>query len=172
VTMEHKAFAFDYAGFQRELLPLLAKALANDSSQALIAFIKAEPASFRDPYEGEPLEDNWESLMETNDIHQYGDVALTKYYNPGADIGLGSKWEAIRLVLENELGTSAPVLGYPIAAEGRVFDPGKSGSYFQSEQDVQVHLARLERLEEPRLEPLVTLLNKARAQETGLYVTF
>ncbi len=170
--MEHKAFVFEFNGFQRELRPLLEGALASDNPASLIAFIKADLWSFRDPYEGDPVADDWEVLMEIKDVHQYGDFALTKYYDPGADIGLGWEWEEIRLVLERELGTSAAVLGHPIAAQGRVFDPGKMGSYFQSERDVQRNLAQIEGLEEPRLNPLVRLLKKAKAEEAGLYVTF
>ncbi|MFB3906747.1 MAG: hypothetical protein ACE15E_25210 [Acidobacteriota bacterium] len=170
--MEHKAFVFDYDGFQRELRPLLERALASENPDSLIAFIKADLQSFRDPYEGDRLEDDWEDVMETKDVHQYGDFALTKYYDPGADIGLGREWEEIGQVLEMKLGTRVPVLGHPITAHGRVFDPGKMGSYFQSEQDIQHNLAQIEELEEPRLSPLVTLLKRARAEQTGLYVTF
>jgi len=170
--MEHKAFAFDYDGFERELRPLLQGALVSESPESLVAFIKRDLARFCDPYEGDQLQDDWENLVEAKDVHQYGDFALTKYYNPAADIGLGSEWEEIRVVVERELGTSASVLGRTLAAQGRVFDPGKMGSYFQSRLDIERNIAQLERLDEPRLKPLAMMLDKARAARTGLYVTF
>ncbi len=170
--MEHKAFVFRYDEFERELRPLLEDALARDSVEGLVAFIKADPASFRDPYEGDPLTDNWEDLLETKDVHQYGDFALTKYYNPSADIGLGQSWVTTQELLERNLGTSAPVLGRAIEFRDRVFDPGKMGSYFQSEQDVRHNLAAVEGMAGRDLESLAALLRKAADDGAGLYVTF
>jgi hypothetical protein len=170
--MEHKAFTFRYSECERELLPLLQGALVSSDPQPLVAFIEAARASLRDPYEGEPLGDDWQDLLETKDVHQYGDFALTKYYDPTADIGLGRAWEEIQRVLESELGGSSAILGRPVGTTGAVFDPGKMGSYFQSETDVRRNLAAIESANESRLEPVAVLLRRALYQGAGLYVTF
>lgn len=170
--MEHKAFVFRHRDFERELRPLLEEALASGSPDRLIVFIKANPDNFRDPYEGEPLGEDWEDQIETKDVHQYGDFALTKYYDPSADIGLGRKWEEVQRALESELGTSAAILGQPVGTQDRFFDPGKMGSYFQSEDDVRRNLTQLEHAGRQALEPAVALLRRAAGEGAGLYVTF
>jgi hypothetical protein len=170
--MDHKAFLFRFSDFQRELQPLLEGSLASGDVGPLIAFIDADRGSLRDPYEGQPLPDDWQDLLETQDVHQYGDIALTKYYDPRDDNGLGVQWREIQGVLESKLGRSTAVLGRPLGAERNYFDPGKMGSYFMSEHDVSSHLRDVEQLLEPMLQPLRDLLRKATAARTGLFVTF
>ena len=80
-----------------------------------MSFINANLGDLRDPYEGEPLGADWESLIETGDAHQYGDVALTKYYDPLADIGLGASWERVQeLVANDPTLMESPILGSTI----------------------------------------------------------
>lgn len=170
--MEHKAFVFRYSAFKAELLPLLEEALVTGDPSPLAAFIESERESFRDPYEGEPLDDDWQSLLDIADVHQYGDFALTRYYNPTEDIGLGHAWGEVERLLESRLGGSGAILGRPVGAEGVLFDPGKMGSYFQSNEDVQRNLAEVEQVREPMLNSVVALLRRAVEEGTGIYVTF
>src|SRR5262245_21828213 len=133
--MEHKAFLFAYEPFDAELRPLLEDDLRNHNYRKVRAFALANLDTPRDPYEGEPLRADWESLIETRDTHQYGDFALTKYYDPIADIGLGQSWEGLQELIEGEVPRS-PLLGSTIGPIGEPFDPGKMGSYFQNPGDV------------------------------------
>src|SRR5947209_5298245 len=130
--MEHKAFVLDYQSFCRELRPLLEAALAGGDCRGLVYFINENFVLLRDPYEGKPLPTRWEAILEFKDAHQYGDIALTKYYDPAADIGLGGAWECIQMMIA-AAGNSdeSPVLGTPIGPQTSPFDPGKMGSYFQ-----------------------------------------
>src|SRR5207302_666883 len=93
MPMHHKAFVLDHAGFLRELGEVLYRALATGDCGPLVRFIEAHRGSLTDPYEGEPLEASWESMLETRDAHQYGDFALTRFYDPRADDGLAYEWE-------------------------------------------------------------------------------
>ncbi len=170
--MEHKAFLFRFRDFQKELRPILEASLASGDVTPVIAFITSDLRSFRDPYEGESLGDDWEDLLETKDVHQYGDFALSKYYDLGDDIGLGARWQEVQEPLERELGASTAVLGQLVGVEDNYFDPGKMGAYFQSESDVRAHLREVERLSQPALQPLVELLRRAATAGAGLYVTF
>src|SRR5262245_4292434 len=129
--MEHKAFIFDYEPFERELLPLLKEGLLTNHCNGVITFIRQNVESLTDPYEGEPLEEDWEDMIETPDAHQYGDFALTKYYAPSNDIGLGYSWQAIQDVIDTDRNVS-PILGAVVGNPDDPFDPGKMGAYFQS----------------------------------------
>src|ERR1051326_1231389 len=102
--MEHKAFLFDYDAFDGELRAILEGALLSGACGGLVSFINANLGDLRDPYEGEPLGADWETMIETQDAHQYGDFALTKYYDPTADMGLGGAWDNIQeLIASNPL---------------------------------------------------------------------
>jgi hypothetical protein len=175
--MEHKAFLFDYDSFERELRPILADALRSGDNGALVSFINTNLSELRDPYEGEPLSVDWEAMIETLDPHQYGDFALTKYYNPVSDIGLGAAWDLLQELIATDLSlTESPILGSIIGAKDDPFDPGKMGSYFQSAQQVRhnqrylLNLAKEERSEV--LNRAIKMLETAADASTGLYVTF
>src|SRR5437762_1246641 len=94
--MEHKAFPFDYWSFDKELRPLVERSLATGESELLRSFIALHWRTLKDPYEGRPLSLQWEEILETRDPHQYGDHALTKYYDPTNDIGLGPLWDEVQ----------------------------------------------------------------------------
>jgi hypothetical protein len=175
--MEHKAFLFDYDAFDQELRAILEDAVRSGDLSGLAIFISGNVSSLRDPYEGEPLSVDWEALVETQDSHQYGDFALTKYYNPTADIGLGTAWEHVEELLANDpLLTQSPILGNTIGPDDNPFDPGKMGSYFQSVQGVRqnhrylLNLAKKGQSEE--LSSAIEMLHKAVDAKTGLYITF
>lgn len=179
MSMEHKAFAFDYDSFNGELGRLLRHSLESGHTEGLVEFIEANRDDLTDPYEGDPLDEDWQEMVETADAHTYGDFALTKYYDPTEDHGLGYDWDTLEELLDAEAGGGAPlVLGTPFGPAGKLFDPGKMGSYFRSPAEVKEHLAQVERLatEKPelaeRLRPLAEMLRPAADAGRGLYVTF
>lgn len=172
MAMEHKAFLFRYAAFDAELRPVLEASLRSGDVAPLAAFIEAERRHLRDPYEGEPLGSDWAESLEGGDVDQYGDFALTKYYDPADDRGLGPRWQVIQEALAGRAEAVTAVLGQPLGSEGHWFDPGRMGSYFQSEIDVTAHLEILEGLSVPGVEPLLNLLREAGDAGVGLYVTF
>jgi hypothetical protein len=172
--MEHKAFVFDYESFEPELRPTLERALASRDVSDLVSFVNEHLDFLTDPYEGEALDENWQRLVSPKDVHQYGDFALTKYYDPRADIGLGVDWERVEEVLPAGLQRS-PILGHTIGPEGALFDPGKMGAYFQSAQEVHESRKLLEGIEGCRIPAVlraVEMLRCAVEAGRGLYVTF
>lgn len=171
MAMAHKAFVFDYSEFVRRLKDPLERALSNGDTTALVDLISSNLQSLRDPNEGTPLGPSWERGVESKDAHQYGDVALTLFYDPREDIGLGADWEALQAVLGREWKEEAsPILGHTVGT----FDPGKMGAYFQSANEVRENLRKLKELapKRPELAPSIVMLQKAAGASKGLYVTF
>lgn len=174
---EHKAFLFDSNSFENDLRPVLERALLSGDPTGLVGFIIRNLKKLRDPYEGQPLGLEWESMIETKDSHQYGDFALTKYYDPTADIGIGLEWESIQDVISKDpLLIESPILGATVGSHLDPFDPGKLGSYFQSVSQVQknyIYLCSMAGKDERhRLGLAIDMLKKAADAQTGLYVTF
>ena len=179
MSIEHKAFIFDYTEFSNELKPLLEQCLTSGEICLLKEFIITNKSYLRDPYEGEDLDGNWEDLIEDKDPHQYGDFALTKYYFPQNDRGLGVEWEDIKNAVDlNHKGVYSPLLGVPLGVEEGYFDPGKTGSYFQSVDQVAKSLKILEIVQIKELEAMTILdefkklLGEALSERKGIYVTF
>lgn len=175
MAMEHKAFVFDFKTFDSELRPLLEDALSSGDITSLIRFIEEHINVLTDPYEGEPLGEQWESLIEQRDVDQYGDFALTKYYNAADDIGLGSAWDQIQEAIISHPGlVESPILGSIIGPDDQPFDPGKMGSYFQAEEAVSRNREFLEafRSRSDAFVEAIDMLGQAEAAQKGLYVTF
>lgn len=178
MSMEHKAFVFDYNAFDKELRGILEKALSSQDISGLIAFINANSGELTDPYQGEPIGQDWEAMIETQDPHQYGDFALTKYYEPTGDIGLGLSWEHLQGVIAGDPAVmESPILGARIGPRDRPFDPGKMGSYFQSRDQVDRHYQYLVTLQRQSpndgdLRKAIHMLTQAKNARKGLYVTF
>ena len=153
----HRAFVFDEAGYRRELAPLLDR---NDSA-GLTRFIAEHQEQLRNPETG--------ALLEEGDELNPVAVALTAFYDPRANIGLGSAAQTLRFSLIDL---------YP---EGRVFVQGGllgvPEGYFQSAEYVAGSVEILERLREdyPRkrdiIEPVLTMLRTAAKAGKGLYIT-
>jgi hypothetical protein len=174
MSMEHKAFVFDHDRFHAELHDALVGALRTEDITPLRDFIEKHRDELTDPYEGAPLDDDWESQVAPKDPHQYGDFALTKYYDPSNDIGLGYEWQELEELLTREAVGGALLLGSPIDS----FDPGKQGSYVQSPDMVHSGLTRLDELlgRKPdlagQLAAVRTMLESAASRGLGLYITF
>ncbi|WP_373540891.1 hypothetical protein [Chamaesiphon sp.] len=143
MSMEHKAFIFDYEAFELELKEILETALDLNDTEGLEKFIKLNINYLIDPYEGEQLSEDWNEMLEYRDPHEYGDFALTKFYNATDDIGLNYEWIEIGDMLSSESGESISIFGNSIGKDGNYFDPGKMGSYFQSSRMVKENNDRI-----------------------------
>jgi hypothetical protein len=179
MSIEHKAFIFEYEKFSSELKETLEDALSSGSHSALRAFIVREKKQLKDPYEGEPLGEDWEEMIGEADPEQYGDICLTKYYEPSIDIGLGDDWEQVESELKNlGLNSGCVLFGLPIQGGSRNFDPGKIGSYFQSPKEVDANLALILKYVSKSKDlkiifnGLIEMLGAANSKNLGLYVTF
>ena len=179
MTMEHRAFAFDFEAFVDELANPLLSALASGDIESLVKFIELNLAELKDPYEGNSLDASWREMIEFADAHQYGDFALTKFYDPANDIGLGTGWAVIEDLLNATIDHGEVIiLGKPFGPTSNYFDPGKLGSYFQSAGDVRAHLKLIEELIQRRPELAVKLDDTAKMftkpvqRGKGLYITF
>ena len=170
MSMQHKAFKFDWASFDRDLRPILINALQGVEPARLVRFIDEHFRDICDPYEGEPLLPNWRTQLQAiDDVQELGDFALTRYYDPLADAGVGGAWtdltELIQTLRDRMLGQS---LGPP----DNLFDPGRMGSYFQTPELTLDLFIAVRRVEHPCFVDFCEMLQVAVANGNGLYVTF
>ena len=172
MSMEHKAFVFDYDRFSTELGPALWHALETGDASKLAKFTRKNRDRLTDPYQGGPLPDGWQA---PEDVHELGDFALTAYYDPAADVGLAQDWEKARDTLLRRMPGQEDevVLGYPFGPDDAAFDPGRMGSYIRSAESARQHLGAVVAAAKPkRLGPLEAMLRHAVDTGQGLYVTF
>ena len=161
----HQAFVFDEAGFRRELAPLLDR----QDSAALEHFIDDHRSRLRDPKSDAPLETGWRETHAITGFPALAALALTAYYDPAANIGLGGAAEKLRFALMDL---------YP---EGRVFVGGGAlavvGGTFQSADYVAKSVEILQtlraenRLKTDVIDPVLSMLQKAATAGKGLYLT-
>jgi hypothetical protein len=179
MSMEHKAFVFDYNAFAGEVRPLLETSLQTGDVQALRHFINMNLKLLKDPYDGAPLPPDWEAALVAHDTDEYGDFALTKFYQPDKDIGLGPRWMTLHDTLaavSKTFGTA--ILGTPLKSGRRVFDPGKMGSYFQTSEQAAGNLKLLRslrgdgRLNGTCLPDAIEMYRTVVSAEKGCYITF
>lgn len=178
MSMEHQAYLFDYAGFTSSLGRILYEALDGDLD-ALVRFIEGSRDRLSDPSEGMPLNERWQDRVEPEDAHQLGDLALTAFYSPRQDVGLGYTWqEALHDAELEGMGDSrAVVLGEPFGPPGNPFDPGKMGSYFRSwgtvhTQRQAITTATANGVHSEAVLDIQRMLTRADKAGRGLYVTF
>ena len=170
MSLDHKAFEFDWGAFSEELAPLLHRALADDDAPALQQFVAAHIAACSSPYDGEPLGEDWEELLETGTVQELADFALTKYYAPERDFGLSGAWLQLEASLPREV--RAALLGNPLGPPERPFDPGLQGSYFQTPEQVRESVETLADITQVPLQVFRDQLSEVVAHGKGLYVTF
>lgn len=154
-----------------ELAPLLWQALSTGETTALSAFVDAHLKTCSSPYDGSELDIGWRNTLESGDLQEIADFALTKYYDPTSDCGLSTSW----LALDGTLPSVArnALLGTFFGPSNEVlFDPGRMGSYFQSPDQVRISLSSLEPLEHAGTSEFVRFLNVVVAEGRGLYITF
>jgi hypothetical protein len=179
MPMFHKAYAFDWPAFEQDELPeLLSRALETGDLTGLVAYVERNRHVLKNPYEGGPLDEDWEELLENRDVHEFGDFALTRFYDPAAEFGLGYCWNEIDDAFPEE-GRLA-LLGSPLGPAHNRFDPGRYGSYFQTPRRVEESLALIRCFDLPRLdehdrgivERFEGLLEECVLRGLGLCVTF
>ena len=164
MSKHHQAFVFDEAAFRRELAPLLDR----QADAALESFINDHRARLRDPETGAALELSWRQEPENEGFARRAALALTAFYDPTANIGLGSSAQKCRFALMDL---------YP---EGRVFVGGGSlgvpEGHFQSAGYVAESVVILERLQAEHrqkadvIDPVLTMLQAALHTGRGLYI--
>jgi hypothetical protein len=170
MPMEHKAYAFDWARFDLDLHPLLVEALTTNETAGLEAYIAQHLSELTDPYEGEPLSADWRDTLGNRDVHEYGDYALTRFYDPADSWGIGYEW--VRLSDELPEPAGHAMLGFPVGPADNLFDPGRYGSSFQTSSEVGESLAVLGCVGHSELARYLELLERCAAQQRGVYVTF
>jgi hypothetical protein len=166
MSFDHKAFEFRWEDFALQLLPLLSHALERNETAGLRDFISRNMSFCRNPYSGALLSHDWESRLEVGDVQELGDFALTKYYSPIDDHGLGTEWQAIERQLSD--AHKAALLGSAVP----LFDPGRQGSYFQSTLQVVSSAQLLSALVDPRIRSFQIFLAQVARAGHGVYVTF
>jgi len=125
MSFSHKAFAFSSESFAEELAPLLSQSLASRSTSLLEAFIERHISACSCPYDGEPLGPEWRELLEMGTTQELADFALTKYYEPTEDFGLGEAWGQVEATLLAP--QRAALLGTALGPPDNLFDPGLQG---------------------------------------------
>ncbi|HEY4375308.1 MAG TPA: hypothetical protein VGN52_25515 [Burkholderiales bacterium] len=170
--MEHKAYLFDWTAFERDALHgLLQSALATGDTEGLAGYIGDHLEDLKNPYDAGPLDEYWEELLEAKDAHEYGDFALTRFYDPAEDGGIGAEWMQVDGLLAAP-DDKAALLGTAFGKGETCFDPGRMGSYFQTPAQVADSLRRVRQMGRPELEEFAGLLAAAAAAGSGIYVTF
>jgi len=180
MSMEHRAYGFDFDEFSRELKPILEPSIKSGGIDQLRAFIISNKPYLSDPYEGGALGDDWEDMIEDKDPHQYGDFALTKYYSPDKDQGLGYEWEKLQGIISGSMELHiSPLLGKPLGEFGEYFDPGKMGAYFQDNSQVRNSISILKEIKgglpdeiRDALSEFHVFLESVAYEGKGVYVTF
>jgi len=168
--MDHKAYRLDWRVFDVIVRPVLENALADNDPSTLIELIESDIGSFKDPYEGEALSTVWLSTLENRGVHEIGDFALTRCYDPRENFGLSHAWMQIDDALP--IAIRPALLGQALGPCGCVFDPGRQGSYFQSPSELKQSLKLLKRYSQHVPAEYLERLALVAADDRGLYVTF
>jgi hypothetical protein len=149
MSMEHKAFLFETSKFFGELAPIIFRAARNNDKDLLRSFINSRIGVVRSPYTGEFLKGNWEQELENGDLQELADFAMTCYYNPQEDRGLGYDWDPLLESLRMSSTAFDPgyvILGRQITDGQFVLDPGRMGTGIVQAEDVPGITVELRRL--------------------------
>lgn len=167
--MEHKAYKFEINGFNSDLKPILLNALSSGDIERLKEFVNKNIIHCSFPWSAEPLPINWEQELEFGDVHEIGDLAITKYYNPDELQGLS--YEYIDLTDRYD-EIDKLLLGSPLGIGENNFDPGKMGSYFLSQKEALRTANELKAYKEQVLLSYSEFLLKCVEVDFGVYITF
>jgi hypothetical protein len=133
MSIDHKAYLFQYDAFQEELADLLHRALQTGEVGRLHEFLNRHRTSLTDQATQEPLAEDWEEEYgQQPDVQQYADLALTRYYEVSDNLGLSHGFDALGVYL----GTVSPlarhadqlICGKLFGPKGRRLDPGRMGT--------------------------------------------
>lgn len=169
MSIQHRAFDFDWAAFSTQLQGTLEFALQHDDATVLRPFIDANCSRLIDPDAWEPIGANWTTKHKA-DTQSLADIALTKFYDPTNDNGIGHMWPRLGETLSAECQIA--LLGSPIGAGDQQFDPGRMGSYFQTSDVIVQSIAILADCADPTLTEYRAFLKSCMANRHGVYVTF
>ena len=171
MSMAHKAFAFDWRAFEESLLPIIESALCVGEGEVVKEWCVRNRALLVDPYEGQPLPEDWESHLEVGDVQELADYALTAFYDPCDDLGLGDVWLALDERVDPAI--SVALLGEAVGPAHTLFDPGRMGSYFVRPDQVKAVVDLLRSNDLVGLQEYAAAVERACVSSSrGLYVTF
>jgi hypothetical protein len=159
--MGHRAYIFDWPSFENELLPAIAAGLEGDVD-SLKAFVADQRGLLVDPATAEPLGD---LELEAADVDRLGQIAMTRFYDPTADHGLGRAWDELVSSLSDE--ELKLLLGEPVKVARRTFC---EGTVFQSNGRVRISYKKLRELDRPELRSFARTLRIAGVSQRGLMV--
>lgn len=191
MSMEHKSFLFNTSAFTKELSEIILTAGETDNEKLLISFINQNLNDLKSPYSGEELTVEWIEELETEDIQELADFAMTKYYNPDEELGLSYSWE---LLLESfdeldlKFNNEYYILGKSLDSENFTLDPGRMGlGFIESQQISSIHkelislkqnfinIFETESLDKEVIqayEELIEIYEEAKESNCGLLMTF
>lgn len=177
---QHQAFPFDHEGFLGGLAPILSRALASGDTEGLVGFIEDNLDQLRSPYPGNTVPTPWRAMFEGElDVSELGDFALTRYYDPSDDVGVGSGWEEVYnlAAAEVEADTDELIFGAWFGPADNRFNPGRVGSFIRPWETVrrqrQAIAARISSgAYSDAILALDRMLAAADERKQGLYVTF
>ena len=191
MSMEHKSFLFNTSAFTKELSEIILTAGETDNEKLLISFINQNLNDLKSPYSGEELTVEWIEELETEDIQELADFAMTKYYNPDEELGLSYSWELL-LELFDELdlkfNNEYYILGKSLDSENFTLDPGRMGLGFIDSQQISsihkelislkqnfINIFETESLDKEVIqayEELIEIYEEAKESNCGLLMTF
>jgi hypothetical protein len=133
MSIDHKAYLFRHTEFQKELGPLLYRALKTGKVTSLRQFIHGYRDSLTDLGTGKPLPEDWEEKIgREQEVQRYADLALTRYYNLTENLGLSYGFDALGAFLQTipALGPNADrfICGNLFGPKGKRLDPGFMGT--------------------------------------------
>lgn len=191
MSMEHKSFLFNTSAFTKELSEIILTAGETDNEKLLISFINQNLNDLKSPYSGEELTSEWIEELETEDIQELADFAMTKYYNPDEELGLSYSWE---LLLESfdeldlKFNNEYYILGKSLDSENFTLDPGRMGLGFIDSQQISsihkelislkqnfINIFETESLDKEVIqayEELIEIYEEAKESNCGLLMTF
>lgn len=158
MSIDHKAYLFEYRRFEEELALILYDALEQGATEPLRAFINQFRSDLTDLWTEGPLGENWEEDVEDASVQSFADLALTAYYevaggNQGLSYGfdaLGAYLQTVPLVSEE---ASLLICGHLFGPTGLRLDPGRMGTGVLAPAEVQRLHELLEQTEWPPIPP-------------------
>lgn len=191
MSMEHKSFLFNTSAFTKELSEIILTAGDTENETLLISFINENLDNLKSPYSGEKLTKEWHEELETEDIQELADFALTKYYNPDQELGLSFVWESLLELFDDldlKYNCEYYILGEFLSYKNFTLDPSKMGlGFVNSEHITDIHrelislkeafadICETENFDEKIInvyEELIMIYQEAKESNCGLLMTF
>lgn len=133
MSMSHKAFVFDTFGFHKKLSNIILDCATMDNNNLLELFIDENFNFLTSPYSYDFLDSDWRQDLETADIQELSDFAMTFFYEIEDERGCEYTWNAILETLKGFALLLKPeyyILGNALKTKNFALDPGKLGLGF------------------------------------------